>query len=399
MPGRLRGLARFLFEPPEAFRVGPFREEAFGGELHRRPNVERNAAWLGLALGVAFTVCFLTGVLSHLIQDPPGWFVWPSRPAGLYRITQGVHVATGIASIPLLFAKLWTVYPRLWRWPPVESVAHLVERVSLLALVGGSVFMVATGLINVSLWYPFGFAFPGGHFWGAWITIGGLVVHVGAKWGTTVAALRRGGGDEIASEGGLSRRGFLRLAFAASAAVTAGTIGQTVRPLERLAVIAPRRPSVGPQGLPVNKTAAEAAVRRRASDPDYRLGVGGAVARPLSLSLADLEALPQREAVLPIACVEGWSANARWGGVPVRDLLDLAGAAPDAEVTVESLQEGGAYRSSELNRGHAHDPDTLLALRVNGERLALDHGFPARLIGPNRPGVMQTKWVARLVVR
>src|SRR5207244_11518566 len=66
--------------------------------------------------------------ISHLIQQPPSWFVWPSRPAGLYRVTQGLHVATGIASIPLLLAKLWTVYPLLWTWPPARNVAHAVER-------------------------------------------------------------------------------------------------------------------------------------------------------------------------------------------------------------------------------------------------------------------------------
>jgi DMSO/TMAO reductase YedYZ molybdopterin-dependent catalytic subunit len=44
------------------------------------------------------------------------------------------------------------------------------------------------------------------------------------------------------------------------------------------------------------------------------------------------------------------------------------------------------------------DPDTLLALELNGEPLDLDHGFPVRLIGPNRPGVQQTKWVGRVVV-
>ena len=66
---------------------------------------ERNAAWLGISLGVAFGICFLTGLLSHLIQHPPGWFVWPARPAGLYRVTQGLHVATGIAAIPLLLVK------------------------------------------------------------------------------------------------------------------------------------------------------------------------------------------------------------------------------------------------------------------------------------------------------
>jgi DMSO/TMAO reductase YedYZ molybdopterin-dependent catalytic subunit len=83
----------------------------------------------------------------------------------------------------------------------------------------------------------------------------------------------------------------------------------------------------------------------------------------------------------------------------VRDLLERAGAASDAEVRIHSLQRRRAYRFSDLNRSHAHDADTLLALEVNGEDLDIDHGFPLRLIGPNRPGVMQTKWVTRLDVR
>ena len=66
---------------------------------------------------------------------------------------------------------------------------------------------------------------------------------------------------------------------------------------------------------------------------------------------------------------------------------------------VRSLQRRHAYATSELNRWHAHDPDTLLALDVNDEPIHLEHGYPVRLIGPNRPGVMQTKWVRELVVR
>src|SRR5690242_1861502 len=81
----------------------------------------RTAALLGIALGVCFTTCFVTGLVSHLIQHPAGWFHWPARPAGLYRVTQGVHVATGLASIPLLLAKLWAVFPHLVQWPPVAS--------------------------------------------------------------------------------------------------------------------------------------------------------------------------------------------------------------------------------------------------------------------------------------
>lgn len=374
----------------------PVTTESFASPLHDR----RAAAWLGVALGVAFATCFLTGVLSHLIQQPPGWFTWPSRPAGLYRVTQGVHVATGIAAVPLLLAKLWVVYPSLWAWPPVNGPAHAVERLSLLPLVGGSLFMLFSGVANIARWYPWRFGFTATHYWVAWITTGALVTHVGAKLAVTRESLAAPGEDDAgAPTGGLTRRRLLQTAFSASALLTLVTVGQTARPLDRLGLLAPRRPRVGPQGVPVNKSAVGARVVEAARDPGYRLVVEGRVRERLSLSLEDLRALPQHEAVLTIACVEGWSSTARWRGVPVRDLLALAGAPAGAEVRVESLQRRGAYRSSALNRSSAGDADTLLALDLFGEPLHIDHGFPVRLIGPNRPGVLQTKWVARLVVR
>ena len=107
--------------------LGPFREGAFDSPVHET----RTAAWLGVALGITFVVCFATGMFSHLIQHPPSWFANPARPVWLYRVTQGIHVATGIASIPLLLAKLWTVYPHFFTMPPLRGVVHLVERVSL----------------------------------------------------------------------------------------------------------------------------------------------------------------------------------------------------------------------------------------------------------------------------
>jgi DMSO/TMAO reductase YedYZ molybdopterin-dependent catalytic subunit len=373
---------------------------------------ERNAAILGVALGVTFTVCFVTGVLSHLIQDPPSWFQWPSRPAGLYRVTQGVHVATGLASIPLLLAKLWVVFPKLFAWPPFTSVAHLVERLAIFPLVAGGVFELFTGLADTHIWYPWPFNFRAAHYWVAWITIGALIVHLGAKWTTTRAALftrnsadayltvaQRPSGTHRESTSAFDRRTFLATVFGAAAAVTVFTVGQTVAPLRKLALLAPRRPDTGPQGFPVNRTAATAGVVQSARDPGYRLTVNGKVRRNLVFTRDELRALPQHEATLPISCVEGWSTTQRWRGVRVRDLLDRAGADSGAEVRVHSLQRRRAYRFSDLNPWHAHDPDTLLALEVNGEPLDLDHGYPLRLIGPNRPGVMQTKWVTRLAVR
>ena len=366
---------------------------------------ERAAALLGVALGVTFTVCFATGVLSHLIQDPPSWFQWPSRPAGLYRVTQGVHVATGLASIPLLLAKLWVVLPKLFAWPPFTSVAHLVERLAIFPLVAGGVFELFTGLADTHLWYPWPFNFRAAHYWVAWITIGALVVHLGAKWATTRAALFAGNSSTdaaaapTATTSAFDRRTFLATVFAAAGAVTVFTVGQTVSPLRKLALLAPRRPDTGPQGFPVNRTAATAGVVDAARSPGFRLLVDGKVRRKLAFTRDELRAMPQHEATLPISCVEGWSTTQRWRGVRVRDLLDRAGAESGAEVRVHSLQRRRAYRFSDLNRWHAHDPDTLLALEVNGEPLGIDHGYPLRLIGPNRPGVMQTKWVTRLVVR
>jgi DMSO/TMAO reductase YedYZ molybdopterin-dependent catalytic subunit len=188
----------------------------------------------------------------------------------------------------------------------------------------------------------------------------------------------------------LSRRGFLRATYASTALVTVATVGQTFRPLKDLSLLAPRVPDIGPQRLPVNRTAKEA----RVVTDDYRLVVDGPT--PVALTLEQLRAMPQHTARLPIACVEGWSAMATWSGVRVRDLLDAAGVPHGTRIQVDSLEQQGSYRSSILDRAHARDALTLLALRVNGEQLHPDHGYPLRLIAADRPGVLQTKWVARL---
>jgi DMSO/TMAO reductase YedYZ molybdopterin-dependent catalytic subunit len=293
------------------------------------------------------------------------------------------------------------VHHHLPRWPPARSVLHAVERLALLPLVGGGLFLLLSGTANVAGWYPWTFFFPRAHYWAAWVTMGALAVHVGAKAAATRDALRCAPGDPTLVRATRSdRRTFLGGVAAVSGALVVATHGGTFAPLGDLAVLGQRRPGVGPQGLPVNKTAAAARVIGVARDPAYRLVVDGAVARRLELTLDDLRALPGRAATLPIACVEGWSESVRWRGVQVRDLLALAGVDPGArvEVAVESLQPSGLYRASVLNHVQARDPDTLLALEIDGEPLHIDHGFPARLVGPARPGVAQTKWVSRLVV-
>jgi DMSO/TMAO reductase YedYZ molybdopterin-dependent catalytic subunit len=385
-------LERPLPVPPEQLRVGPFREGAFAARSTRLTSK------LGLLLGVAFGICFVTGLLSHLIQHPPWWFWWPSWPVWLYRATQGVHVATGLASIPLLGAKLWSVYPKLFTWPPARTLLHAAERAGVAALVAGALFQLVSGVLNVARWYtPMPFFFTTGHYWVAWLTVGALLVHIAVQLPVVRDALARR--TKPAGDADPGRRHVLLGAGIAAGLITLTTVGETVRPLSRAAVLAPRRPTIGPQGLPVNKTALAAGVRESASDPAYGLTVTGP-AGPVRLDLAALNALPQHTVVLPIACVEGWSASATWTGVRLRDLLGLVGADPKrAHVLVESLQASGRYGSSEVEPPLTEDPFTLIALRLRGEVLHLDHGYPARLIAPNRPGVLQTKWVARLTVR
>jgi DMSO/TMAO reductase YedYZ molybdopterin-dependent catalytic subunit len=370
------------------------------GRLAEPARSDRVAAILGSLLGICFLTCFVTGLISHVIQHPPSGFSWITRPAGLYRFTQGLHIATGIASVPLLFAKLWSVFPRLFRWPIADNPIHAIERLSVLPLVGGSLFMLVTGVANIELWYPWVFFFPAGHYAMAFVVMGAMVIHLTAKWGTARRELRRSNSVREAEPTGdtTGRRGFLATVGAMSAGLVAVTVGQTVSPLRKLALLAPRRPDIGTQGFPVNKTAVEAGVVEAANSPTYTLTVEMNGSALHTFTLDELRALKSRSATLPIACVEGWSANRTWTGVSVREILDAAGAPRDRSVSVESLQQGGRYRRSTLTADQHADLDSLLAMQVDGDALHVDHGFPLRLISPNRPGVLQTKWVNKLVV-
>ncbi|GAA4919405.1 molybdopterin-dependent oxidoreductase [Streptomyces coeruleoprunus] len=378
--------------PPLSRLLAP---PSFSGRLHDARTATSTGRWLGLA----FAVCFVTGLISHYLQRPPDWLapLLPSRPVWGYRVTQGLHVASGTAAVPLLFAKLWTVYPRLFVRPVVRSVPHALERLSIGVLVAASVFQLFTGLLNTVQWYPWPFSFVPVHYAVAWLVTGALVLHVAVKWPDIRLhwGRRSPGTLELPAADAPDRRSLLAAVGLAVGAVTVTTVGQSLTPLRRLDLLAPRHPDHGAQGLPVNRTAAAAGTASVAVR-DWRLSVVGP--RPYELTLDALRTLPQYEVELPIACVEGWSRSARWTGVRVMDLLERADAPPGAWVRVVSLERRGAYKVMEMGRTYARDPLTLLALRLNGQVLSPDHGFPARIIAPNRPGVWQTKWVTRLEV-
>lgn len=354
-------------------------------------------ARVGVALGVAIALCFVTGLLSHFIQHPQPWFWWPTRPVGLYRFTQGLHVASGIAAVPLLVVKLWSVWPKLFERPVIGGPVRTIERGSILVLVASMLFQLGTGLMNIAHWYAFVFFFPPAHYAMSYVAVGAVVVHIGVK----LPVIRRALGEPLddAPRGDLpvpSRRTVLRGTWLAVAVATVATVGQSVPLLRKVSVLAPRS-GEGPQGVPVNRTAIAAGVLRSARSPDYRLTVVNGD-RSKVFTVADLNALPQVTRVLPIACVEGWSANADWTGVVLGSLLAEVMAPAESDVRMISLEPPGPYSRTVLPARHARDDMTLIALKINGETLNLDHGYPCRLIAPSRPGVLQTKWLTRIEV-
>ncbi len=389
---------------------------------------ERTTTWLGLALAVTFTVCFITGLISHFIQHPASWAHgwWPSRPAWLYRVSQGLHVTTGLVSIPLLGLKLWSVAPKFWKKVTPGDVRDIAERISVLVLIAGAGFQLLTGLFNVAEAYRWKFFFPSAHYAVSWVTIGALIIHIAVKLPIVKRALNSppppeedasvpppgsGGPAEEASPGktrasaGLGRRGVLALAGGAVGMTILATTGDKVALLSGVSALS-QRSGNGSQGLPVNQTANGVRVIDQITDPDWALvldrsALDGAGHARLALSLDALMALPQHRARLPIACVEGWSVTADWEGVSLRTLLELLDPAllegSGHRLRMNSLAKS-LYGVSEVSARLAGDPDAMIALRLNGEVLNQDHGFPARLIAPNRPGAMQTKWLGTIEV-
>ncbi|MFB6441326.1 molybdopterin-dependent oxidoreductase [Streptomyces sp. NPDC056411] len=409
-----------------AHRLTPPTSPSFWRSPLRGP---RLTALLGAVLLAGITLLFVTGLLSYAAYNPDlaggvndktpskgllGFYLfdWPTGPYWLYRVTQGLHVTVGVALVPVLLAKLWSVVPKLFTLPPARSLGHALERLSLLLLVGGALFEFVTGLLNIQLEYVFPGSFYPLHFYGAWVFIGAFAAHVALRMPRTVRALReRTDPTADADDTGLvavrpapptvTRRGALGLVGAGSLVLLVTTAGQSIGGRwRRTALLAPhggRDPGSGPNGFQINKSAAVLGVRARDTGEDWRLTVEGGGRRAV-LGRAELLALPQHTAALPIACVEGWSTDdQQWSGVPLRDLAALVGLGDRPPgVLVESLQLHGAFRRAALRDNQVRDPRSLLALRVGGAELSLDHGYPARIIVPGAPGVLNTKWVSRL---
>lgn len=224
----------------------------------------------------------------------------------------------------------------------------------------------------------------------------------------------------------LGRRGFFRLAGVAGISVV--IVGVTARVVtaatssvdairDALKLPAPRRTLTVPAGAELDVPGlsplftpnadfyrVDTALTVPAIDPStWRLVVDGMVERRVELSFDDLVGMGLDEYGITLTCVSnevggGLVGNARWLGVPVRDILRMAGPHAGADMVL-SRSIDGYTASTPLSALTDDGLDAILAVAMNGEPLPAEHGFPVRMIVPGLYGyVSATKWLTELKV-
>jgi methionine sulfoxide reductase catalytic subunit len=136
---------------------------------------------------------------------------------------------------------------------------------------------------------------------------------------------------------------------------------------------------------------------------NYILEAGGLVERPLSLTLADLRAMPKQTQITKHCCIQGWSGVAEWGGVSLRHIVGLCRPLPtaryivfyafDNKSTSEPHAQGPGYFYGTIRLKLAQDPQTILAYEMNGQPLPVDHGAPLRLRVETQLGFTMVKHI------
>ena len=329
-------------------------------------------------------------------------------------------MTSGLLAIPILLAKLWSVMPKLFEWPPIRSLAHLLERASLALLVGGSIFVFFTGVINIQVYYPWPFRFVPAHYYGALVFLAAFALHVGLKLPFAWRTLRERGvaaplrADLAHTEPEpyepehtaplapaaptITRRAMLGTVAAAS--LGAGWIAATQAiggPLRELGLLGPHSTKLGdgPNEFQVNKTAAKVGIGDSGDRPEL---AAGAERRPRARALpraaaGDAPALLRPADRLRRRLVDDPALDRRAAARPRRPGGHRGGRHRPGRIAAEGRRR---CAQATLAANQIADEKSLLALRVNGVDLSLDHGFPARIIVPGAPGVHCTKWVSAM---
>jgi DMSO/TMAO reductase YedYZ molybdopterin-dependent catalytic subunit len=129
---------------------------------------------------------------------------------------------------------------------------------------------------------------------------------------------------------------------------------------------------------------------------EWRVAIDGMVARPATLTVAQVKAYPVHSQITSLACEEGWSYIAEWTGARLSDILEAAGASAGAKYVVYSSDEPGWVDSIDI--GEARHPQTFVAYGMNGGELAPGFGGPLRLRVPRQLGYKRVKFLPRIHV-
>ena len=381
---------------------------------------------LGSILLVLIAIVATTGFLSHAAYMPdlratrssrrPGppraFFDWPTRPSWLYAFTQGLHMTSAYRD-PLPAGEAVVGHPAAVRLPAggqsragaraaLDRPARLQRRLP-----------ARDGRHERAVLVPVQLQLRGRP----------LLRRDRVRRRAGAARDRQAAGDRCAptvSAGSSARCATTSCTRGRSRPSTAGSSRATRRrrrspaaacspsPGRARAGAGGQRRAVARRAVPLGgvprapaRAASRSTRRAAAGRRDARRGRSGLPARVArrrpGVDLArDQLALPQRSATLPIACVEGW-ARREWTGVR---LSDLAGwPASRARGAVRRVAAAGGVLRRHRSAATSSRPRSLLALKVEGEDLSPDHGFPARIIVPALPGVHNTKWVGAITFR
>ncbi|CAN1213578.1 molybdopterin-dependent oxidoreductase [Tumidithrix helvetica PCC 7403] len=212
--------------------------------------------------------------------------------------------------------------------------------------------------------------------------------------------------QEFELEEPLQRRRFMLLGGAGLVTIglgafTEGLVGKATEPLNQQVeslIFNPQKPvpefaltAIEPEKLLINSFRGTPKI-----DPvTYRLAIAGAVARPLSLSMAEIQKLPLTSMVIRHVCVEGWAAIVQWAGVRLADLIGLA--QPKSQARYAYFESADGYYES-WDLASAMHPQTLMAYQKNGQPLEPAYGAPLRLASPIKLGYKQSKWVTSIML-
>jgi sulfoxide reductase catalytic subunit YedY len=158
---------------------------------------------------------------------------------------------------------------------------------------------------------------------------------------------------------------------------------------------------ISPRFWPNGKIPEREDWKQMASDgfQNFKLKVGGLVDNPVELSLADIERLAKTEEITMHHCIQGWTGIAKWGGLPMKSLVDLVRPKPNAKVVAffsfgGSLYGGAYYDTQSLE--NVLKAQCLLASEMNGKPLTEVYGAPLRLRVENQLGYKMVKWIERI---